>query len=185
MAVLLLAQGCSWVHPRSEFAALTGKMPVSGVFSQSVSLVQEVLITEEDGSQRFISQTEFTPLGISMVALTGFGQKLFELQYGGEGLAVKRTPFMPKSLNPERIFSDMQMIYWPLNVLRSAFLDSNIRVQDTSATPSRRTFESDGGLLVEILYRPETAADDTVSYTNLHSHYTMKIMTISKSLLNP
>lgn len=184
IAVLLLAQGCSWLPRSSDYAVFTRNMPASGVFSQSVSLVQEILITEENGGQRFISQTEFTPFGISMVALTGFGQKLFELQYSTNELTVKRTPFLPKSLSPERVFSDMQMIYWPLSALRDAFPDSNIRVQDIPATPAKRIFESDEGLLIEISYQPEMAVDSTVSYTNLHAHYTMEITTISKSLLD-
>jgi hypothetical protein len=136
----LLASACSSLpHGITIPGAPRYSLLPSAVFTNSLSVTQSVTISGGN-NQQFLLQTETGPEGLNMVALTGFGQKLFELQYLQDRLSVNKTPFLPDSLVPESLFADFQLSYWPRERLQDLFANTPITFTETDAQPQRRIF---------------------------------------------
>lgn len=177
----LLAVACSSPPPRAIVIPDAGSYELlpSAVFARSMAITQSVTISGKN-PQQFLLQTEVEPEGLSMVGLTGFGQKLFELQYVRNTLNVKKTPFLPGSLVPEKLLADFQLIYWPAALLRQLFRDSSIELLETvSEQGQQRLLRQGTATLVEILYQPSPGIEHGLVYRNPRQGYTMHIEVLS------
>jgi hypothetical protein len=47
------------------------------------------------------------------------GQVALRLDWDGEQLAQKRMPWLPESLDGARVLSDLQLVFWPVEALRT------------------------------------------------------------------
>jgi hypothetical protein len=175
----LLANACSSLP---HGIAIPGAAPYpllpSAVFTSSLSVTQSVTISGGN-NQQFLLQTETGPEGLDMVALTGFGQKLFELQYRQDRLSVTKTPFMPDSLVPESLFADLQLSWWPRELLHDLFANTPIVFTETGTQPQRRIFRQGDAAVIEILYSPTPGIQSNLVYRDLRRGYTMQIDVLS------
>lgn len=153
-------------------------LPSADVFEDGISVTQSVTLRGDEFHQ-FLLQTEADRGGVSMVGLTGFGQKLFELRYAGEGLSVNKTPFLPDSLDPEDLFRDFQLIYWPGDLLRGLFADSAVEFQEASGGEGRRRlFRRAGKLVIDISYNPSPDFASDIIYRDHRRNYSIQIETL-------
>lgn len=65
---------------------------------------------------------------LSLVCLTGMGQRVFTLDYDGRELKTWRAPFAPDSIDPQRIVADLQFAYWPLPALQQAWQNDSTKL---------------------------------------------------------
>ena len=48
------------------------------------------------------------------------GQVALRLEWDGKQLTQKRAPWLPAALDGERVLSDLQLVYWPINAIASS-----------------------------------------------------------------
>lgn len=177
---VLLAAACT-AMPRGIEIPGAGRYPLlpAAVFAQSKSVTHSVAVSGRH-SLRFLLQTEAGPAGIAMVGLTDFGQKLFELEYKGDILTVKTTPFLPASLVPEKLFADFQLIYWPCELLRGLFAGTGVEILETTGEPGQqRRFLQGDSAIIEITYSPSRAIENNLAFRNFRQSYDMRIEVLS------
>ena len=61
---------------------------------------------------------------LTVIGLSAKGVRAFTLRYDGKQVAVENDLPVPPQLTPERLLADIQLVYWPLDALRSS-LQSN------------------------------------------------------------
>jgi hypothetical protein len=140
--------------------------------TQSVTLSGKI-------KQQFLLQTEVDPGGLRMVGLSGFSQKLFELQYTDNRLTINQTPFLPDSLVPEKLFADFQLIYWPSDLLQDMFAHTSLEFLETTGAPGRRLFRQGDTTVIEILYSSAAGIESNLVYRNFQQGYDMRIELLS------
>jgi hypothetical protein len=178
--IVLSINGCSWLIPTAAtHTVIDGKAQYpllsSAVFPNSMSVTQSVTILSGKDKQTFLLQTEVDPNSLTMVAMTGFGQKLFELQYIQNRLIINKTPFLPAALVPETLFADFQLMYWPSEPLHNMLANSHIKLLEPSVLPQQRVFQQAGATIIEILYHPRRGIENTVTYKNLEHNYSIQV----------
>ncbi|HEX5055464.1 MAG TPA: DUF3261 domain-containing protein [Gammaproteobacteria bacterium] len=174
----LLATACASMPPGITVPG-AGRHPLlpSAVFPRDISVTQSVAISGRY-NERFLLQTEVSPAGLSMVGLTGFGQKLFELEYQGDVLTVHPTPFLPGSLVPEKLLADFQLIYWPGVQLHELLMGTGVEMLETA---SQRRLRRGDSTIIDIAYSPARAIENSLVYRNLEEGYDMRIEVLSAS----
>jgi hypothetical protein len=179
--IALLATACSSLSPhagRLTLGAAHYPLLPSAVFTASRTVTQSVTLSGNI-KQQFLLQTEVDPDGLRMVGLSGFGQKLFELQYIDNRLTIKQTPFLPDSLVPEKLFADFQLIYWPSDLLQHMFANTSIEFLETAVTSRQRLFRQGDNTVIEILYSSAAGIESNLVYRNFQQGYDMRIELLS------
>ena len=93
---------------------------------------------------------DITPQHMSVVALNAMGLRLFSIRVENGETTVERMPGVPEQIQPERILSDIQLAYWPLEKLQQAYRGSAWQVSEPFA--STRRLKHDGRLIAEVHY---------------------------------
>jgi hypothetical protein len=176
-AIALAANSCAWL-PRPLIAdGIRQPLPIQGVFADNLAVTQSVILAGRGKEQKFLLQTEVTPHSLIMVAMTGFGQKLFELIYIRNELIIHNTPFLPERGLAEALFTDFQLIYWPAEPLQSRLAESSITLREPGET--QRIFHKADKIILEILYNPGRGIEHDVAYRNFEKNYSLQIDTLS------
>jgi hypothetical protein len=182
VGVALVLAGCAGTPVASDGSckrlAYLDLAPGSLGYSLSLSQIVSGEYNGESHSMRF--EVEITPKQVVMVGLTHVGVRLFTLKQDAGGLKVdsllgKRLPF-----EPCYILSDMQLTYWPEEVLRQALLLKGLRLKGDGHR--RQLFGADGTLLVEIIYPvgSSKAGETVVQHHNLP--YQLRIRTLQRRM---
>lgn len=103
-----------------------------------------------------------------LVALGPFGQRLFTLRYDAAGVHAQASPYVPRQLPPRRVWADVQLALWPLDVWLQALAGSGWRLEVPQ--PGVRRLFHDRQLVTEIRY--DGASDGwTGSFSLVDSAY--------------
>lgn len=76
------------------------------------------------------------------------GQVALRLDWDGQVLQQQRADWLPAQLQGERVFADLQLVYWPAAAIR-AVLPAGWQLDDA---PERRQLRHDGELVVDVRY---------------------------------
>ena len=87
---------------------------------------------------------------LRVIGTTAIGQRVFAVHQRGTQIDVESQNPLANQVPPRQLLSDLQLAYWPLEVLRGALGDG---WQVKQATPDTRRLYRDDKLVAEVHYR--------------------------------
>ena len=157
---LLLASltlgGCALLRPAPVRQPAAAPRPTLSAdtlgTSQIARQVVHAAFGERDATLQCVLQV--TPERIALVALNAVGLRLFSVTVANGQTTVERAPGVPDNVQPERILADIQLAYWPLAALQTAYAGTDWNVTEPF-TGTRRLLH-DGRLAEEVHYAQNT-----------------------------
>jgi len=93
-------------------------------FAHAERYTQLVVISRNAEDYRLLCILELSERGLVLVAFTELSQRLFTLEYGPDRrLAIDRSAMLPNSFDAKLVLADLQLVYWPMTLLRSSLRD--------------------------------------------------------------
>lgn len=112
--------------------------------------------------------------GWRTVCVNPLGLRVFTLGVAGDGaLTAERGPGVPEQLDPARIAADVQLAYWPLAALETAYANSRWRV--TQPAPDTRRLWLDRRVVAEVHYGDVNPWNGRLWLVNLRYGYVLAI----------
>lgn len=164
----LMFGGCTMAQ--SQGVRLGLKLPPAAL-GETVNLQQHLTVEREERTEELDVALEIDAEHLAMVGLV-FGQRVLTMDYDGETLTSWRHFLLPKRVRSEDILEDIQLTYWPVEVIRQA-LPEGWRIEDTER---RRTLFSDGTPVMVINYSGQPRWNGTVELSNLRYGYRLTIL---------
>src|SRR4051812_37214879 len=112
---------------------------------------------------------------LEVVGVTATGQRLFTASYDGKSIDAQKSPFVPETLDPERVLSDMQLALWPLAAVQAAFGERGLAVTEPFAGV-RRLARGDT-LIAEVHYATADPWSGRLWFVNFEYDYSLTIDT--------
>ena len=174
-----LMSGCALMQPK-QVAVKPELMPIAQPLGPARRIVQQINAVWADREESLLAVLELDVRHIAMAGLSHSGWSLFNLTYDGSTVVSDKSPLLPESVNPELIITDLQLVYWPIAMLKKN-LPAEWRLE---AGQNKRFLYVGGEKQVEITYlSPETDWPKVVELVNFRYHYRLQIKTISYDLI--
>ena len=167
LAALMLG-GCAMAQ--SQVVRLGLKLPPAAL-GEAVSLQQHLIVEREERIEELDVVLEIDAEHLALVGLA-FGQRVLTMNYDGATLTSWRHFLLPKRVRSEDILEDIQLTYWPVEVIRQALPDG-WRIEDTER---RRTLFSGGTPVMVIDYSGQPRWNGKVELSNLRYGYRLTIL---------
>ena len=155
--------GCASVAPESPPLA----QPLT--FADSQRMTQTATIARDGETYRMLCILEFGRRGLVLVAFTELGQRLLTIEYGPDRFTIDLSPVLPDRFDAKLVLADLQLVYWPLNVL-----DKSLRAGwsvSQSATGDMRRLTHDGAVVATV----DRRTDGTIAIERPSMGYNMTI----------
>jgi hypothetical protein len=110
---------------------------------------------------------------LTVIGLTALGVRAFTLRYDGREVAVENTLPIPEHMTPERLLSDIQLVFWPLAALQDKLNDAGWQLSEPYSG-TRRLRRGDT-LIAEVHYERADAWQGRSWLVNLQHGYTLGI----------
>lgn len=110
---------------------------------------------------------------IGVIGLTATGQRLFGLDYDGSRSTVDASAMLPAQIPPERLLTDLQLVYWPLAAWQAATAGSAWRVSET--VPGTRRLHYHERLVAEVHYAGGDPWNGRVWLSNFQFGYALTV----------
>lgn len=139
----------------------------------SVSLTQQLVFAHEQdpgGPRSLEALLEVDPAQMQLAGLA-MGHRILTLRWDGNRLDEERDPRVPAQFNSALVLRDVQLVYWPADVVRAA-LPEGWTLEDG---PSRRTLSKNGREWVTVSYDGTPRWEGRTQLTNLSEHYKLTI----------
>lgn len=146
VGVLGLA-GCQWLPVRPSWSAPPLLAPQQA--GMTLQANQRLTLTRGADHHPLLAVLATSADDIRLSALGPLGQRLLDIRYDGRQLEAVTSPRVETPLSARWILAQMQLAYWPLNALQSAYGPPwRLRV-----TPNQRILYLDNDRLVTVTYR--------------------------------
>ena len=126
------------------------------------------LVTGEYGGE--VTSTRLVAVGLSPLGLP-----LFEFEQVGDRVTARQLGGEQGPVDPRQVISDLQLTYWPEDVLRPALAAAGYRLESDPVDHSRRVFSSDGLLQAEISFESRHGAQDDIVIRHFYPRYTVRV----------
>lgn len=148
--LLVLLAGCASRPVSTELELRLS--PVS--LGRELALQQRMTVTAAGRSQQLDVALEADASTVRLVVLA-FGQTLARMEWDGRTLNELRAPGWPASVTGGRVLSDLQLVHWPPEAIRTA-LPAGWELQ---SAPGSRTLRAGGATMVQVRYPSLGAAE--------------------------
>ena len=123
LPVLLLA-GCATPQARvAQRQSVAASMPVlrlpPSALPGPLALQQRLAFRHGDRSDTVDALVENDARNTRLV-IHAQGQVALRLEWDGKQLTQKRAPWLPAALDGERVLSDLQLVFWPINAIEAS-----------------------------------------------------------------
>jgi hypothetical protein len=120
----LLLTGCATQHAAmAERGALAASMPVlrlpPSALPGTLALQQRLAFRHGDRRETVDAMVE-NDAGNTRLVIHAQGQVALRLEWDGKQLTQTRAPWLPSELDGERVLSDLQLVFWPIDAVASA-----------------------------------------------------------------
>ena len=118
LLMLLLAlslNACSLLRPAEP------RLLAPATLQQQLQLNQTLSSNFDGQQQQILTVVKITHDHLLLLGLSAEGQRLFSLDYDGNTLQQNSLPAVADKLDAERILRLLQLMYWPLDTLQSAY----------------------------------------------------------------
>jgi hypothetical protein len=169
-ALLVCLAGCASLGTQSKQSPPLAP-PIS--FPQAQRTTQTVVIDRDGQTHRTLCVLELGPRGLVLVAFTELGQRLFTIEYGPDKFAIDTSPVLPPQFEASLVLADLQLVYWPLDVLRNSLHDS-WSVTESPSNAERRLMH-EGNVVAEARHDADGSID--IRRASLGYHMTIVAVT--------
>lgn len=169
LAALLIAgvgiTGCqSWRFPQERPLA-------PPLMDTSRQLEHRLRIERGQQAQNLHAVLSLLPAETRVVALTETGVPVFQLHQTADDLSVDRSPLLPKQVPTRLILADIQLVFWPLDSLRTA-LPAPWRVEQEE---QGRALYNGERLEARVRYQRRDGWQGRSTLDNIHHGYRLTI----------
>ena len=165
-----LSSGCVTHAP---VAAKISLAPPGAVDPRSASQVIHAIYGARVVTLRTAIQIDAA--GLKLVGVTATGQRLFTARWDGTSISAERGPFVPDSIDPQRVLADMQLALWPLPAVESAFRQTGLEVTEPFA--GVRRLRRGDVLIAEVHYASPDPWNGRLWFVNFQYDYSLTIDT--------
>ncbi len=152
-ALLMSLVGCASLTGSTQSPPLAPPIP----FAQAQRSTQTVVIDRGGQTYRMLCILELGTRGLVLVAFTELGQRLFTIEYGPEKFTIDSSPVLPAQFDAKLVLADLQLVYWPLDVLRKSLSDGwSVAVLQTN---DARQLTHDGEIVAEARHDADGTID--------------------------
>ena len=145
-------------------------------------VIQQITALWPGRKETMLCVLELDNQRIAMAGLTNDGVGLFNLTYDGKTVVSDKSPLLADSVVPEFIITDLQLAYWPVNVLQKSLQGSAWRLE---ADSNHRLLYYQGDKTIEVIYLlPDAVWVRSVELINYRKNYRLQINTISYEVLS-
>ncbi|WKE63991.1 DUF3261 domain-containing protein [Gallaecimonas kandeliae] len=113
---------------------------------------QQVVAWHGKDRWQLVGELQLAPGQVGLVALSGFGNFLFQVGYDGRQLTEKRSPLVPASAKPGQLLSDLLLALMPKAALAKSLEGTGLELEEKQGV---RTLSMKGKLLIRIHYNPQ------------------------------
>lgn len=114
---------------------------------RELQLAQRITVARGADRKTFEAQLEVDAAAVRIAAVT-LGQTVASLTWNGSTLDQQVSTHVPEAITAERILSDVQLAWWPADVIRGA-LPAGYALEEAEG---RRTLSHDGAPVATITY---------------------------------
>lgn len=118
--------------------------------------------------------TQMTPHRLKIIGLTGFGIRIFTIEYDGKKITFEQVDSSKNSqrILPQYIIADMQLIYYPLAEIKKNF-HGKVEIKESK---NQRIFYRNNHPIIRIDYGSGPTLKREIHYHNLlrNYHYTIR-----------
>jgi len=170
-AVTVLLCGCAapQLHTGQAWPMLA-----PAALGESISLQQHLRVERNGRVDEIDVALEVDPKRLDLVGLA-MGQRVLTLHYDGKALQSWRHFMLPPQVRAEDVLEDLQLAFWPAEVLRGA-LPFGWRLEEDGL---RRTLFSGGEKVTEIVYSGQPRWIGTIKLMNMRYNYHLTIQSVS------
>jgi Protein of unknown function (DUF3261) len=143
-------------------------IPPPSALNMTVDATQQIVAHYHGQSFSFAAQLQLTPQELDLAALDGFGRRALTVTWKGSAIDYKPAPWLPSSVRPADILTDIALVFWPQTV----FVGSGVTVKDT---PRRRTISANGHDLIVVDYAAGAGWNRTAKLKNIAFDYEIDI----------
>lgn len=169
-AVLLMACAAAPAPP----AALPSLQPLApaalGASRRSRQIVHAAF-GEREATLQCVLSVDAQRVGV--IGLTASGQRLFGLDYDGSRSTVDAGSLLPTQIPPERLLTDLQLVYWPLAAWQAATAGGDWRVSES--VPGTRRLHHRERLVAEVHYAGGDPWNGRVWLSNFQFGYALTV----------
>lgn len=143
--------------------------------NQNISAFQQIHVRIGDGQYQYEGAIEITPDHIKMVLLNMWGQRIVTLNYDGKKMRVIRGSTAFTKLPFHHMLSDMQIIFWPENILKNQLEATGWHI-DEGAKERKIYYKQQLTAIIEYMQAPSWTAK--LVYRNMAYNYEISINSI-------
>ena len=147
---------------------------------RSLSLTQAVKIQYEDKQYDFIARMEIADQSFKMVGLTSVGIKLFSINSTDNYYEFETTSLIGKELNLTYLLADLQLAYWPVNLLSLQLQKHNAFIE---IKPMQRLIVKNNKAIIDIQYSNSNHWNKNITFKHLQRNYSVIINTLEMEYL--
>lgn len=137
-------------------------------------LTQHIVVKHGSSEDTFDALLEIDSKALKMAAIK-FGHRIITLSYDGAELQTQVDAMVPKAVDPKRILSDVQMVYWSLEAINRALPTGYTMTEQALIGHTQRQLKRGDQVLIEIDYAEGQHPWQNVSLTHHLYHYSMQI----------
>ncbi len=143
-------------------------IPPPSVLNISVDATQQIVAHYHGQSFSFVAQVQITPQELDLAALDGLGRRALTVAWKGNTIDYKPATWLPASVRPADILTDIALVFWP----RNALAGTGVTVTET---PTRRTISANGHDLIVVEYASGTGWNRAAKLKNIAFGYEIDI----------
>ncbi|WP_439136222.1 DUF3261 domain-containing protein [Pseudomaricurvus sp.] len=186
MLIVLLAACSSWPsrHQLPELPLLSpASLGQQWQLTQSVSIAPLSAATDNRQPQTLLAAWSVTEERLDLAGLTLMGQTLLTLSYDGDNFSESTSPLLPDEVSGRDILTQIQLAYWPVDVIQKALAGSDWTLE---ATGDRILYLGQKpALTIAIADGNKTDTPlESITITNHLMHYQLQIQTLTREKLN-
>ena len=139
---------------------------------RSMSLQQHLVVTAAGRSQAVDVALEVDPQELRLAVL-GMNQTMVRMSWDGQTLQQTRASWLPDVVRGERILSDLQLVWWPAEVVRAALPEG--WTLESSANQRRLLWKGEEAMQVQY------GDDQHVDVFNYRAGYQLQIESVEQT----
>ncbi|MEQ1527892.1 MAG: DUF3261 domain-containing protein [Methylococcales bacterium] len=155
-------------------------MPIAQPVGPSRRIVQQLTAIWGERTESLVVVLELDAKHIAMAGLSNDGLSLFSLSYDAKTVVSDKSPLLPDSVKPEWMIADLQLVYWPLAVLRKN-LPAEWHIQ--AGAQQRDLFVADKKQVAVRYLTTDADWPRDVELVNFKYQYRLHIKTLSYDLI--
>ena len=183
--VTTLLSACSLMPqklpPSEQMTPQETPLLAASLLGETVQVTQKLLIRKGNDQHQMLAVLLVSDTALTLTGFNSLGQQLILIRYENNQLSVERSPWFPASIPARQILAQLQLAYWPLEHLQTAYPAP----WHVEATPKRRVFLQKQKPIMTINYSALNLWDSTITLKHNVLDYELRVETVALQKLPP